>query len=59
MAQWRAEICCWEIWLKIHFNNYLTEVMLDLFYILLLLKKNGDILAKNVAQITIYWKYIK
>jgi len=29
MVQWRAETCCWEIWLKIHFNNYLTEVVFD------------------------------
>ena len=33
MAQWRAETCCWEIWLKIHFNNYLTEVVVRLYFI--------------------------
>jgi len=34
MSQWRTETCCWEIWLKIHFNNYVIEVVLD--YILYL-----------------------
>jgi hypothetical protein len=29
MAQWRAETCCWEICLKIHFNNYIIKVVLD------------------------------
>ena len=29
MAHWRPERCSWEIWLKIYFNNYLIEVVLD------------------------------
>jgi hypothetical protein len=37
MAQWRAETCCWEMWLKIHFNNYLTEAVKTIFYVYTLL----------------------
>jgi hypothetical protein len=31
--QWWAETCCWEIWLKIHFNNYLIVVVLYFIFI--------------------------
>jgi hypothetical protein len=40
----RTETCSWEILLKIHFNNYLIESCVRLiFYIILLLKHNGEI----------------
>jgi hypothetical protein len=53
MAQWRAETHCWEIWLKIHFNNYLIVVVLDyiLFsYIIVRVQWNlnfPEIVSKN------------